>query len=166
MKSLLFGSLFGVLTHAHVSCVPISWPKDRQARPNIKIPLTSSFGYADNVSSQYVFPETIYNGVQSNPFQYVRDNGNPQYKYDFTPVYQAQMSTVDIRCNAAPVFANDTLLVKAGDTLGFTVRDGIFHNGPLLAYMAKVPGGETAATWDGSGQVVRIDQKWQTLTTC
>jgi len=63
--------------------------------------------------------------------------------------------TPDIRCNVAPIPANGILPVKAGNTLGFTVRDGIFHNGPLLAYMAKVPEGETAATWDGSGKVVR-----------
>jgi hypothetical protein len=56
------------------------------------------------------------------------------------------MSSADIRCNVAAVFANGTLLVKASDTLGFTVRNGIFHNGSLLAYMAKVQDGKMAAT--------------------
>ena len=36
---------------------------------------------------------------------------------------------------------------------GFQANQAIFHTGPALAYMAKVPAGKTAATWSGSGQV-------------
>jgi hypothetical protein len=35
----------------------------------------------------------------------------------------------------------------------FTASPNIFHQGPIQFYMAKVPAGQTAATWDGAGQV-------------
>jgi hypothetical protein len=44
--------------------------------------------------------------------------------------------------------------VNAGTDITFDVDDHIFHPGPLMAYMAKVPEGKTAKNWDGSGQVV------------
>jgi hypothetical protein len=43
--------------------------------------------------------------------------------------------------------------VAAGQVLGFAVDPDIQHPGPGMAYMAKVPAGETAANWDGSGAV-------------
>jgi hypothetical protein len=62
---------------------------------------------------------------------------------------------LDIRCgkDASTAFAPDILSVAAGSTLGFAVDPQIQHPGPGLAYLAKVPAGETAATWDGSGAV-------------
>jgi len=46
-----------------------------------------------------------------------------------------------------------TLDVAAGSTVGFTAAASISHPGPLQVYLAKVPEGKTAATWDGSGDV-------------
>ncbi|KAF2632701.1 lytic polysaccharide monooxygenase [Macroventuria anomochaeta] len=46
-----------------------------------------------------------------------------------------------------------TQSVAAGSSVSFKVTPNIFHQGPLQFYMAKVPSGETAATWDGSGNV-------------
>lgn len=43
--------------------------------------------------------------------------------------------------------------VAAGSTVAFTASPDIYHPGPLMAYMAKVPSGKTAANWDGSGSV-------------
>ena len=43
--------------------------------------------------------------------------------------------------------------VAAGSSVGFKANPNIFHPGPLQFYMAKVPTGQNAATWDGSGQV-------------
>jgi hypothetical protein len=43
--------------------------------------------------------------------------------------------------------------VAAGGSVTFTASPNIFHPGPLQFYMAKVPSGQTAATWDGSGKV-------------
>jgi hypothetical protein len=43
--------------------------------------------------------------------------------------------------------------VAAGGSVTFTASPNIFHPGPLQFYMAKVPSGQTAATWDGAGSV-------------
>jgi len=43
--------------------------------------------------------------------------------------------------------------VAAGSSVGFKASPNIFHPGPLQFYMAKVPAGQTAASWDGSGNV-------------
>jgi len=65
------------------------------------------------------------------------------------------VTSKDIRCNVKgdSIFAPGTLSVTAGSTVGFTSDPPIYHPGPLQAYMAKVPAGSTAATWDGSGSV-------------
>lgn len=46
----------------------------------------------------------------------------------------------------------ETADVKAGSKIGFKIYYSITHPGPMMAYMAKVPSGESAATWDGSGE--------------
>lgn len=43
--------------------------------------------------------------------------------------------------------------VAAGSTIGFTAQSSISHPGTLQFYMAKVPSGQTAATFDGTGNV-------------
>jgi hypothetical protein len=48
-------------------------------------------------------------------------------------------------------FAKGTTTIAAGSTTGFASNQAIFHLGPALAYMAKVPARKTAATCDGSG---------------
>jgi hypothetical protein len=59
-----------------------------------------------------------------------------------------------IRCyELAPGTPSQTYTVNAGDTVGFTAVSSISHPGPLQFYMAKVPDGKTAATFDGSGDV-------------
>lgn len=64
-------------------------------------------------------------------------------------------SLLDIRCgkDASTAFAPGILSVAAGEKLSFAVDPTIQHPGPSLAYLAKVPEGQTAATWDGSGAV-------------
>jgi len=67
--------------------------------------------------------------------------------------------SVDNRCGVNQQFANSTLPVKAGDTLGWYVnykaypttgnQDGIYHPGPLTIWMGKVPEGKTAMNWEG-----------------
>lgn len=49
--------------------------------------------------------------------------------------------------------APKTLNVAAGSNYTFTVDTSIGHPGPLHFYMAKVPAGKTAATFDGKGAV-------------
>jgi hypothetical protein len=65
------------------------------------------------------------------------------------------VSLLDIRCNvgASTKSAALTQTVAAGGKITFTVAPDIYHPGPLMGYMAKVPAGKTAANWDGSGNV-------------
>ncbi|PGH22928.1 hypothetical protein AJ80_02977 [Polytolypa hystricis UAMH7299] len=97
------------------------------------------------------------NGQSTEDWQYVRQTAN------YKPSDNAgllDVTSLALRCYELPDKAEtQTATVAAGSTVGFTVMAegsetlGIFHQGPLLFYMAKVPTGETAATWDGSGDV-------------
>jgi hypothetical protein len=66
-----------------------------------------------------------------------------------------QVTSNQIRCyELSPgTGAQGTYEVAAGSTLGFTAQSSVSHPGPLQFYMAKVPEGKTAASWDGSGNV-------------
>lgn len=83
-----------------------------------------------------------------------------------------------IRCAQDPAGPTvQTLTVSAGTKLTFVTDGGLYHPGALQFYMAKVPQGSTAATWDGSGahwfKVYQDDVKisngqaqWPSLGTC
>jgi hypothetical protein len=79
----------------------------------------------------------------------VRKTTNYQSNGPVTDVTSSQ-----IRCyELSPGTGASTYTVNAGDTVGFTAVTSISHPGPLQFYMAKVPSGKTAATFDGSGAV-------------
>ncbi|KAH8653059.1 glycoside hydrolase family 61 protein [Tricladium varicosporioides] len=94
----------------------------------------------------YTFPSLI----GSTDWQYVRQwtgytsNG---------PVQDVSSAAIRCNVNGDKNFAKGTMTVAAGATTGFASNQGIFHLGPALVYMAKVPAGKTAANWDGSGSV-------------
>jgi hypothetical protein len=73
--------------------------------------------------------------------------------YSFTPV--TNVASVDLRCNVngSTTSAASTLSVAAGSKITWDANPDIYHPGPLLGYMAKVPAGSTAANWDGAGNV-------------
>ncbi|MCJ1442877.1 MAG: hypothetical protein MMC23_003374 [Stictis urceolatum] len=89
-------------------------------------------------------------GAATTDWQYVRQWTD---YYAYTPVQD--VTSLDIRCNVAGTtnFAAGILDIPAGSTTGMTVAPDIYHPGPVLVYMAKVPAGKTAANWDGSGAV-------------
>ncbi len=101
-------------------------------------------------TAHYNFPSLIYQGTIETPWQHVRQWTD---YYTYNPV--TSVSTLPIRCNVdgTTTFAPSTLPVAAGATLGFTVDPDIYHAGPLLVYLAKVPAGHTAANWAGDGTV-------------
>lgn len=110
-------------------------------------PLLALAGMA---SAHYNFPAIIAGGTTTTDWEYVRDwTGS----YTYNPV--TSVSSLDIRCNVngTAAFAPSILSIASGSTIGFTANPDIYHPGPLLAYMAKVPSGKTAANWDGSGSV-------------
>lgn len=107
--------------------------------------------FASLAHGHYVFPSMIYEGTTTPAWQDVRQWTGYETNDPVTDV-----TSLDIRCNVdgSTHFAPDTLTgVAAGNNLGFTVTPDIYHPGPLMAYMAKVPSGSTAGNWDGAGDV-------------
>jgi len=54
-------------------------------------------------------------------------------------------------CNNNPSPASQTLEVSAGSSVSFRLDNNIYHPGPAAIYLGQVPAGQTAATWNGSG---------------
>jgi len=105
---------------------------------------------AGAAQAHYVFPSMTYAGATTAAWTAVR-----QWTGYYTNDPVTSVTTLDIRCNVdgSTAFAPNVLTVAAGKTLGFTVTPDIYHAGPVLAYMAKVPSGYTASNWDGAGAV-------------
>lgn len=97
-----------------------------------------------------VYPGLIASGVRTSPdWTYTRWTVD---RFNKAPV---QSVTSDrIRCNEDPARPiAKTLTVQAGNVVGFYTDSAISHQGPLLFYMAKVPAGASAASWNGTGAV-------------
>ncbi|KAF2275907.1 fungal cellulose binding domain-containing protein [Westerdykella ornata] len=111
--------------------------------------LLASSLLAASATAHYTFPALVAGGKATGQWQYVRKTTNYQSNGPVTDV-----SSTQIRCyELSPGTGAQTYEVKAGDTVGFTAQTSISHPGPLQFYLAKVPEGKTAATWDGSGNV-------------
>ncbi|KAI0154034.1 glycoside hydrolase family 61 protein [Pestalotiopsis sp. NC0098] len=111
----------------------------------------------------YTFPDLTYDGVTSADWEYIRETTN---HYSHGPVQDVTDS--QIRCYELTEGegANGTQTVAAGSTVSFVVDPSIQHPGPLQFYMAKVPSGETAATFSGEGNVwFKIYEEHPTITT-
>ncbi len=66
------------------------------------------------------------------------------------------VASADMRCyQLTPGGGGSTATtpVKAGSSITWAANPNIFHPGPMSAYMAKVPEGQTLSAWDGSGAV-------------
>ncbi|KAJ3548261.1 hypothetical protein NMY22_g1332 [Coprinellus aureogranulatus] len=61
------------------------------------------------------------------------------------------VNSPNIRCNINRGAGSETVSVAAGSTVGFKLDNTLYHQGPAAFYLGKVPSGQTAATWDGSG---------------
>ncbi len=61
-------------------------------------------------------------------------------------------TVADIRCYSSRN-AGDIATVPAGAVVHYISTQQINHPGPTQYYLAKVPAGSTAATWDGAGAV-------------
>jgi hypothetical protein len=104
-------------------------------------------------TAHYVFPALIAAGTTTAEWKYVRQWTG---YYSNGPV--TDVTSPNFRCNvdaSSPAVGakTSTLSVTAGGTLGFTAKASISHPGPMQVYMAKVPEGQTASSWDGSGSV-------------
>ncbi|KAG9024976.1 hypothetical protein FS837_005128 [Tulasnella sp. UAMH 9824] len=98
------------------------------------------------VAAHYRWTSLIVNGTTTTAYQYVRQNTN--YNSPVTDV-----TSSDFTCNQGATAAPGIAWVKAGTPVGFALDQPIYHAGVLNAYMAKVPSGQTAATFNGAGAV-------------
>lgn len=98
------------------------------------------------VEAHYTFPSV----GSSADWQYVRTTANFQSNGPVTNV-----GSEDIRCyeRNRGVGANGILNVTAGSAVPYNAKASISHPGPMAFYIAKVPEGQSAKTWDGKGQV-------------
>jgi hypothetical protein len=103
-----------------------------------------------SATAHYTFPALVLNNAATPAWQYVRKTTNYQSNGPVTDVTSNQIRCYELSPGTA---APQTATVKAGDSLGFTAASSISHPGPLMFYMAKVPDGKTAATFDGAGSV-------------
>ena len=116
-------------------------------------PVLALAACASQVLAHYNFDRLTVNGVQTEPYEYVRAPGYMVSNSPFTDVTQK-----DIRCNNgsfASASKTKTMSITAGDTLGFTVRDYLGHPGPLFAYMSKSTVANVSS-YEGEGDWFKI----------
>ncbi|KAG9243759.1 fungal cellulose binding domain-containing protein [Calycina marina] len=93
---------------------------------------------APAANGHYAFSSLVSNGVMSY----------------YSKGTLTDVLSTSIRCNFdGATKSASTKTVAAGSTVGFTAVTSISNSGTLKFYMAKVPAGQMAATWDGSGNV-------------
>lgn len=115
----------------------------------VSLPVLAAAAGAAN--AHYTFPGTIYNGVRSGDWQTVRMTENRYSNGPVTDVNSPSMTCYELDPGQG---APQTLSVTAGSSVDFTVGgSAIFHPGPLHAYLAKVPAGQTVKTFNGKGAV-------------
>ncbi|KAI8308342.1 hypothetical protein K4K59_010168 [Colletotrichum sp. SAR11_240] len=119
---------------------------------------------AASAEAHYTFGRLVYGGTTYPEWQHVRKTLN---FYSNGPT--DGVSSTQIRCYEADPADRGTVTtipVTAGSTIGFAANSVVGHPGPASFYMAKVPSGQTAATWDGSGAVwFKIYHERPTITS-
>ncbi|OTB02943.1 glycoside hydrolase family 61 protein [Hypoxylon sp. CI-4A] len=102
------------------------------------------------VQAHYTFPALIAGSASTNKWEYVRKTTNYQSNGPVTDVTSEQFRCYQLSPGNEGA---KTMTVAAGSTVGFTADASVSHPGTLQFYLAKVPAGQTADSWDGSGSV-------------
>ncbi|KAI4867691.1 glycoside hydrolase family 61 protein [Hypoxylon rubiginosum] len=102
------------------------------------------------VQAHYTFPALVANGAATTKWEYVRKTTNYQSNGPVTDVTSDQFRCYQLAPGSEGA---KTMSVAAGSTVGFTADASVSHPGTLQFYMAKVPTGQKADSWDGSGAV-------------
>ncbi|KAK0651120.1 glycoside hydrolase [Cercophora newfieldiana] len=103
---------------------------------------------AAGVQAHYTFPRLVINGVpEAKDWSVTRQTKNAQSKSGIE-----NPTSADIRCYSSTTAAN-VADVPAGSTVHYVSTQQVNHPGPTQYYLAKVPAGQSATKWDGSGAV-------------
>ncbi|KAH8171516.1 glycosyl hydrolase family 61 domain-containing protein [Sarocladium implicatum] len=118
--------------------------------------VVAALAAAQSVSAHYIFQQLTVGSTKYPVFQYIRKNSN----YN-SPV--TDLASNDLRCNeGASGAGTDTVSVKGGDSITFTLDTAVYHQGPISVYMSKAPG--SASDYDGSGNWFKIKDFGPTFT--
>ncbi|KAK4156346.1 glycoside hydrolase [Chaetomidium leptoderma] len=110
--------------------------------------LTGLLLAATAVEAHYTFPRLVVNGKpEEKDWSVTRMTKNAQSKQGIE-----NPTSADIRCYTSQTAAN-VATVPAGSTIHYVSTQQINHPGPVQYYLAKVPAGSSAKTFDGSGAV-------------
>ncbi|KAK4038886.1 glycoside hydrolase [Parachaetomium inaequale] len=110
--------------------------------------LTGLLLAATAVQAHYTFPRLVVNGKsEEKDWSATRMTKNAQSKQGVESA-----TSGDIRCYTSQTAAN-VATVPAGSTIHYISTQQINHPGPTQYYLAKVPAGSSAKTFDGSGAV-------------
>ena len=94
-------------------------------------------------------PDTFPKLAGTSDWEVVRKTANFQSNGPVTNV-----NSDAIRCYQAGAGGSTGVFkAKAGGSISWSANPNIYHPGALSAYMAKVPAGQSASSWDGSGSV-------------
>jgi len=100
------------------------------------------------VEAHYTFPRLVVNGKsEEKDWSVTRMTKNAQSKQGVE-----NPTSGDIRCYTSQT-APSVMTVPAGSIVHYISTQQINHPGPTQYYLAKVPAGSSAKTWDGSGAV-------------
>ncbi|CAN8101607.1 unnamed protein product [Discula destructiva] len=95
--------------------------------------------------AHYTLP-SINNGAQ---WENVRKTANHYSNGPVTDVSSPEMTCYQLSSGYGDTTTAD---VQAGTSVTYNVSPDLFHPGSFSAWLAKAPPGETAATYDGSGE--------------
>ncbi|KAL2755661.1 glycoside hydrolase family 61 protein [Sodiomyces alcalophilus JCM 7366] len=103
-------------------------------------------------TAHYTFPAVTIGGQSTSNWEVIRQTANHQSTGPIEDVSSRLMSCYELN-TAGPWSDTGVLDVQAGASVSFTSSPPIFHPGPALAYLAKVPEGTDVTQWDASGAV-------------
>lgn len=116
--------------------------------PNPRTPGTRGIRTDMECSSSDTFPRLVVNGKpEEQDWSVTRMTKNAQSKQGVE-----NPTSADIRCYTSQTAPN-VATVPAGSTVHYISTQQINHPGPTQYYLAKVPAGSSAKTFDGSGAV-------------
>ncbi|KAH6897673.1 glycoside hydrolase [Coprinopsis sp. MPI-PUGE-AT-0042] len=92
-------------------------------------------------SAHYIWYQVVAGGTTSSNAVRQPPNNSPV----------EDVNSGSMACGNGPRAASETISVSAGSTVGFKLDNTLYHPGPAAIYLGQVPGGQTAASWNGSG---------------
>ncbi|KAM0335563.1 hypothetical protein ACHAQA_000611 [Verticillium albo-atrum] len=105
---------------------------------------------ASIASAHYTFRTVEIDGQPTSEWEIIRQTANYQTSGPIEDVTSEELTCYELNPGSHGAGVLD---VQAGATVSFTSSPAIFHPGPALAYLAKVPTGTSVSDWDAKGAV-------------